>query len=45
MEQTDAQGRGIMSAENNEVATYSINGIAKPNSSGGGSSSQRGINV
>ena len=35
-----AQGRGIMSAENNEVATYSINGIAKPNSSGGGSSSR-----
>jgi hypothetical protein len=30
-----AQGRGIINAENNEVATYSINGIAKPNSSGG----------
>ena len=35
-----AQGRGIMSAENNEVATYSINGIAKPNSSGGGSAAE-----
>ena len=35
-----AQGRGIMSAENNEVATYSINGIAKPNNSGDGSSSR-----
>jgi hypothetical protein len=35
-----AQGRGIMSAENNEVGTYSINGIGKPNSSGSGSSSR-----
>jgi hypothetical protein len=35
-----AQGRGIISAENNEVGTYSINGIAKPNSSGSGSSSR-----
>jgi hypothetical protein len=39
-----AQGRGIMSAENNEVATYSINGIAKPNNSGTGSSS-RGVSM
>ena len=39
-----AQGRGIMSAENNEVATYSINGIAKPNNSGDGSSS-RGVSM
>jgi hypothetical protein len=37
-----AQGRGILYAENNEVATYSINGIGKPKSSGGGSSS-RGV--
>jgi hypothetical protein len=29
-----AQGRGIMSAENNKVGTYSINGSTKPNSSG-----------
>jgi hypothetical protein len=35
-----AQGRGIMSADNNEVGTYSIIGITKPNSSG--SSSSRG---
>jgi hypothetical protein len=27
-----AQGRGIINTENNEVATYSINGIAKHNS-------------
>lgn len=33
-----AQGRGVMSAENNEVGTYSINGITKPNSSGSSSS-------
>jgi hypothetical protein len=39
-----AQGRGIINAENNEVATYSINGIARPNSSGGGSSS-RGVSM
>ena len=39
-----AQGRGIMSAENNEVATYSINGIAKPNNSGDASSS-RGVSM
>ncbi len=39
-----AQGRGIMSAENNEVGAYSINGIAKPNSSGGASSS-RGVSM
>ena len=39
-----AQGRGIISAENNEVATYSINGITKPNTSGGGSSS-RGVST
>jgi hypothetical protein len=39
-----AQGRGIMYAENNEVATYSINGIGKPKSSGGGSSS-RGVSM
>ena len=39
-----AQGRGIMSAENNEVATYSINGIAKPNNSGT-SSSSRGVSM
>lgn len=39
-----AQGRGIMNAENNEVATYSINGIAKPNSSSVGSSS-RGVSM
>jgi hypothetical protein len=39
-----AEGRGIMSAENNEVGTYSIYGIAKPNSSGGGSSS-RGVSM
>jgi hypothetical protein len=41
-----AQGRGIMYAENNEVATYSINGIGKANSSdGGGSSSSRGVSM
>jgi hypothetical protein len=39
-----AQGRGIMSAENNEVGTYSINGIAKPNGSSG-SSSSRGVSM
>ena len=39
-----AQDRGIINAENNEVATYSINGIAKPNSSGGGSSN-RGVSM
>jgi hypothetical protein len=39
-----AQGRGIINAENNEVTTNSINGIAKPNSSGGGSSS-RGVSM
>ena len=38
-----AEGRGIMSAENNEVGTYSINGITKPNSSG--SSSSRGVQM
>jgi hypothetical protein len=32
-----------MSAENNEVGTYSINGITKPNSSG--SSSSRGVSM
>jgi hypothetical protein len=41
---SNSQGRGIMSAENNEVSTYSINGITKPNSSGGGSSS-RGVST
>jgi hypothetical protein len=40
-----AQGRGIMYAENNEVATYSINGIGKANSSDGGSSSSRGVSM
>jgi hypothetical protein len=43
-----AQGRGIMYAENNEVATYSINGIGKANNSGGGgssSSSSRGVSM
>ena len=39
-----AQGRGIMYAENNEVTTYSINGIGRLNSSGGGSSS-RGVSI
>jgi hypothetical protein len=39
-----AQGRGIINAENNEVGTYSINGIAKPNSSGSGSSG-RGVSM
>jgi hypothetical protein len=38
-----AQGRGIMNAENNEVGTYSIYGITKPNSSG--SSSSRGVSM
>ena len=41
-----AQGRGIMYTENNEVATYSINGIGKANNSGsGGSSSSRGVSM
>lgn len=40
-----AQGRGIMYAQNNEVATYSINGIGKANNSGGASSSSRGISM
>ena len=43
-----AQGRGIMYAENNEVSTYSINGIGKANNSGGGgscSSSSRGVSM
>jgi hypothetical protein len=40
-----AQGRGIMYAENNEVATYSINGIGKANNSGGASSSSRGVSM
>jgi hypothetical protein len=35
-----AEGRGIVSAKDNEVGTCSINGIAKPNSSGGVSSSR-----
>jgi hypothetical protein len=39
-----ARGRGIINAENNEVGTYSIKGIAKPNSSGSGSSS-RGVSM
>jgi hypothetical protein len=40
-----AQGRGIMYAENNEVTTYAINGIGRLNSSGGGSSSSRGVSI
>jgi hypothetical protein len=41
-----AHRRGIMYAENNEVATYSINGIGKANnSSGGSSSSSRGVSM
>jgi hypothetical protein len=38
------QGRGIINAENNEVGTYSVNGITKPNSTGSGSS-KRGVSM
>lgn len=41
------KGNGIMYAENNEVASYIIEGITKPNSSGGSSSrgSSRIMNI
>jgi hypothetical protein len=39
-----SKGKGIMYADNNEVATYTINGISKQNSQTGGSTT-RGMSM
>ena len=39
-----SKGKGIMYADNNEVATYAINGISKQNSQTGGSTT-RGMSM